>query len=322
LGRLPREGHVVAGRLVTETGCLDARGLDAATLARARDEVLARADTPDPGAAAPDLAARLAAMFGPTLLDAALRPACASLLGAAPEALAWNATQARLPVRIVIADRAETERMQAIGFLGARLAHPRAADAPGGSAPAYLYPRAGGIGAWVAAMETRLERAGVTVLTGTRIAALRCAGSRILGATLADGRDLGGDLVVLAAAPRALPLRGLPQVPEATMPVSARLLVVEGGAPTGLDWIVSYDPATPFLRLGFPDRLEGRSPGAPWRIVAELRESADDLAAALERLGLTGGGVLRAEVPLGTGRFAVETVAARAARDAALHALG
>ncbi|WP_270939021.1 hypothetical protein, partial [Falsiroseomonas oryzae] len=35
-----------------------------------------------------------------------------------------------------------------------------------------------------------------------------------------------------------------------------------------------------------------------------------------------GGGVLRAEVPLGTGRFAVETVAARAARDAALHALG
>ncbi len=321
IGALPREAHVVAGRLRGETGCLDARGLDPALLATARAELIARAETPDPGAAAPDLAARFRATHGPTLLDAVLRPACLSLLGAEPEFLAPLAAQGRLPLRIVVAERAETERLHHLGHLAARLAHPRAADAPRGSGGDYLHPREGGIGAWTAALEAALRRAGVTIRTRARLAGLSSLGGRIRGAWMLDGSDLACELFVLAAPPRALP--DLPDVPEMGMPVAAQLVAIEGGGPPPLEWLVSYDPTTPFIRLGFPDRFEGRDPprGAPWRVIAESRQPTP-VAPTLGGLGLLPRGArVVADVPLGTGRFAVETVESRAAREAALACL-
>jgi glycine/D-amino acid oxidase-like deaminating enzyme len=317
LGRLPREGHVMADRLVATTGCLDARFLGGAMLARARAEILARAEQPDRRGAAPNLADRLLGVFGPTLLEAALAPACRSLLGASPHQLAWNAAESRLPSRIVVTDKAETAQLQSIGFLAGRLAHPVAADAPSADdGRSYLYPRSGGIGTWISALEAQLHQAGVAVSTGSRIATLRCDGAFVRAVALSSGEEIACDLLVLAAAPRALP--GLPPLEEQSLPVAARLLVVEGGAPPDLDWVVSYDPSTPFIRLGFPDRLEGRRPDATWRVVAELRGPESDARGSLAALGVTAGGTVRGEFPLGTGRFAVETVSARAARDAAL----
>ncbi len=315
LGPVAREAHFFAGRLRAETGCLDARALDPVLLARARAEMIARADAPDPAAAAPDLATRFRATHGPTLLEAALGPACRSLLGTAAERLAPLAAAGRLPARIVVAEQAETERLLRLGHLGARLAHPRAADAPQ-AGPSYLYPTRGGIGAWTAALEAALRASGVTIRTGTRLGGLIERGGRVRGAWLADGGELACDLFVLAAPPRALP--DLPEVPEPGMPISAALLAIEGGAPPPRDWLVSYDPATPFLRLGFPDRLEGGPVGGVWRIVAELREPAP-LGPTLPALGLLPAGArVRAEIALGTGRFAVETVESRAARERAL----
>lgn len=326
IGPRAAEGHVRDGRLNAATGCLDLRDLPAAILGAARVEVLSRAFTPDPRDAAGSLADRLETQFGPTLLHAALRPACLSLLGAEPEALAWNAAEARLPARLVLADHAETDRLRGIGHLGARLAHPVAAAAPmGGEARAYLYPQAGGIGAWVAALDATLERVGVVVRTGCRLASLRLAGGRIRTAMTEDGAELPCDLLVLAATPRALPLPGLTAVPERSVPVAARLLAFGSGTPPPLHWITSCDPATPFLRLGFPDRLEGAEPRAPWRIVTELREgaTAEALAASLARLGVVPDGAQPiATAEGGRGRFAVETRAARTARDTALAALG
>lgn len=326
IGPRAAEGHVRDGRLNAATGCLDVRDLPAATLGAARVEVLSRAFTPDPREAAASLAERLDAMFGPTLLHAALRPACLSLLGAEPEALAWNAAEARLPVRIVLADHAETDRLRGIGHLGARLAHPDAAAAPmGGEARSYLYPRAGGIGAWIAALEAALDRAGVAIRNGCRLTALRQAGGRIRAAMTEDGAELQCDLLLLAAAPHALPLPGLPIVPDRTVPVTAWLMDFAVAPPPALHWITSFDPATPFLRLGFPDNLEGAAPGPRCRIVAELREDAsgDALASSLARLGLVPDGAPPvASAVAGRGRFAVETRAARVAREAALAALG
>lgn len=325
IGPRAAEGHVVAGRLNADTPCPDARALPAALLAEARAEMLVRAFIPDPGATAAHLGERLECMFGPTLMEHLLRPACRALLGAEPEALAPRAAEARLPARVVIADRGETEQLRDIGELAHRLAHPRAMDAPGGDARAYLYPRQGGIGGWVAALEAALARAGVEIRTGTRIAGLKRAGARVAGAWLEEGGALECDALVLAAAPRAV--SALPIAPETTLPVHARLLTFEGAAPPPLDWIVSYDPGTPFMRLGFPDRLEGRAPSR-WRIMAEMRvregEAASSVALvhALAGLGLVPAPArLVADASVGTGRFAVETTAAAQDRAAALREL-
>ncbi|MGG5808878.1 FAD-dependent oxidoreductase [Falsiroseomonas sp. CW058] len=326
LGAEPSQGHVACGRLNHDTPCPDARILPPVVLARARAELLARAFDTDPAGAAPHLAARLGALFGPTLLDTLLRPACRALLGAEPEALAWNAAQARLPARLVVADGEETERLRQMGALGARLAHPRAAEAPrAADAPAYLYPREGGIGRWTTALDAALSAAGVEVRSGARVAALRHGARGVVAVRLDGGAELPADLLVLAAGPNALPF--LPALPEVTLPAAARLLTVEGGTAPALHWLASYDPATPFLRLGFPDRLEGRRlpPGAPWRILAELpiaggaAPGTRALADALAGLGvLPRGARIAADRPVGAGRFAVETVELAAAREAAL----
>lgn len=325
IGPRAAEGHIVAGRLNADTPCPDARALPAPILAEARAEMLVRAFIPDPGATAAHLGERLDCIFGPTLMAHLLRPACLALLGAEPEALAPRAAEARLPARVVIAERGETEQLREIGELAHRLAHPRASDAPGGDARAYLYPRGGGIGRWIASLEAALARAGVEIRTGTRIAGLKRAGTRIGGVWLEGGGALDCDQLILAAAPRAVSV--LPIAPETTLPVQARLLTFEGAAPPPLDWIVSYDPETPFMRLGFPDRLEGRAP-ARWRIMAEMRvrggeaPSSVALVHALAGLGLVPSPArLVAETPIGTGRFAVETGAAARDRAAALREL-
>jgi len=321
IGPQPREAHIVAGRLRGDTGCLDARGLDPVLLGRARAELIARAEAADPGAGAADLAARFRAIYGPTLLETMLRPACLSLLGAPPEALAPLAAQGRLPPRLVVAEHAEAERLQRLGHLAARIAHPRAEDGPRAVGGDYLHPREGGIGAWTAALESALRRAGVTLRVGTRLGGLSQRGGRIRGAWMLDGSEMACDLFVLAAAPRALP--DLQDVPEFGMPVSAHLVAIEGGAAPPKHWIVSYDPTTPFLRLGFPDRLEGHDPprGSPWRVIAELRQPVP-LGPSLAALGLLPQDArILHEITLGTGRFAVETMESRAARDVALERL-
>lgn len=325
LGAQPREGHVALGRLNADTPCPDARMLPG--IASVRAEVIARADTPDPGVTAPHLAARWDAVFGPTILDALLRPACRAAFGVGPEVLAPHAAEARIPARVVIADREETDWLRRIGALAARLAHPRSADAPqGGETRRYLYPRDGGIGRWIEALERALGRAGVRMRTGARVAALRKVGARVVAVGLDSGEDLPLDLLVLAAAPHAIP--GAPMVPESSLPVSARLLVMEGGAPPPLHWIASFDPGTPFLRVGFVDRLDGRDvvPGSWWRVVVEVRGGKEVMVplpcpSPQAGEGSWWRGKVVADIPLGTGRFAVETVEATAARHVALDAL-
>ena len=345
LGPRPREGHVALGRLTPDTSCLDARALPA--LAQARAEVVERADTLDPGAAAPHLAARWHATFGPTLLEGLLRPACRVTLGAEPEALAPTAADSRIPTRVVLFDTADTDRLHRLGTLATRLAHPRASDAPNGDMRRYLYPREGGIGRWVTAMESSLPRARVRVHTGARIASLRRIGARVTAVRLEDGAELPLDLLLLAASPRAIP--GTPPIPDSGLAVTARLLLFRCGAHPDLHWIASYDPATPFLRVGFVDHLEGREPVTAWRVIAELRDGAPcslfreaegstpkvsdaRVGAATPpptTAGWGGGSTLQwlrntkcvGDHPLGTGRFAVETLATAAARHAATNTL-
>jgi glycine/D-amino acid oxidase-like deaminating enzyme len=327
LGPSPREGHIVHDHLNTDTPCPDARRLPPDMLAQARAELTARATTPDPREGAANLEARLLAQFGPTLMEHLLRPACHALLGSDPRHLAWNAAQNRLPARIVIADADDTRTLQQLGALRDRLAHPRTTDAPASrSAASYLYPRHGGIGRWIEGLEAALRRQGVVQHLHSQVAGLQRCGSRVVAVQLANGSSLGCDLLVVATTPAALP--GVSTVPTRSMPVQAGLLTVEGGTAPELHWLTCYDPGAPFLRLAFPANLAGREQRrAPaWQIIVEAPAESDMpapvLAAALERHGLLPHGArLRHHAVVATGRFAVETTAAAAAREVALAGL-
>jgi glycine/D-amino acid oxidase-like deaminating enzyme len=320
---LAREGHVFGGRANLDTGCLDATVLDAATLERARKELVQRRNRPDPAERAPHFAARAEAIYGPALVAAALAPACQSLLGRVPEALAWNGPQGRLPARMVVAPHLETDLLRTRGRLSERLAHPSArALRPGPLARAYLYPRHGGIGAWVAALERQLRAHAVDVRTRARVASLRLDEDGVHGVTLADGAVLPAELVVWTIRPDALPLPGLPAVPAAACPVGARLLLLDRAVPHDLHWAVSYDPATPFMRVGFPDALAGIEPSPTVPVLVETRagDAPPGDAALFEalagfRLVAPGARIVEATT-LGEGRFAVETAEAAAARAA------
>jgi hypothetical protein len=330
LGRIAREGGITAGRLNADTGCPDATTLGAAALEQIRFELIERAFSADPGAEAPSAAERLAAIYGPTLASGLLADAARALLGRPPEALAWNALANRLPARVVVACTEETDRLRRIGALGARIAHPSARGLPSNALDdrSYLYPSRGGIGRWAEALRLGLEQQEVTLRLGQRVTGCRLAGERIEALTLASGETIPGTLFVLTAAPGALPLALPPAPPAAGAEVEAWALRFAGASPPDLHWVTSYDPATAFQRLGFPDRLAGQwRQGEPWRLLAELRPgAAADLPARLPEW--TGLGLLPAAArllsaePIGTGRFAVETPEAARCRREALGALG
>lgn len=324
IGPLPLEAQLdPSGALRVGTMCLDARFLAPPLLARAMEEVLCRAALPDPGPAAPHLDARLEALFGPTLLRHALLPACQSLLGLPPGALAWNAAELRLPSRIVLADSAATSRLMRHGLMAQRLAHPRATEVPVASgAPSYLYPAQGGIGRWRAALEAALRRAGVTVRTGSRVVRLGTAGESIAGLELDSGETLPAELVILAAPLSALPTGAPTGDPAPRHAVSAVAAVVETPALPALHWLTSYDPRSPFMRACFVPRLRGPVRTGPCLVLAEMREPrCDDLLPSLKRLDL-----LPAEARavatrvIGQGSFAVETPESAAARAEARRA--
>ncbi len=325
---LPHEGHAAFGGVNPDTPCLDVRPLGPDLLPRALAEVLVRAEAPDPRGAAPNLAARWEAVFGPVLLRHALAPACLHLFGQPPDALAPEASYARLPARLVIASAAETDRLRRIGRLGERLAHPRHADIPGPSpVRPHLYPRQGGIGAWTAALERSLHRAGVALRMGWQPAAPRLKGARIAALPDGAGGEIACDLVVLAGQPRLLPIPGLPEVPDPRMEVEARLLTVIGAPLPPYGWLLGYDPALPFLRLGIPELYSGVGAAVdrPWRLLVETRPGTPTttIAATLAGLGiLPGADAVRSERQLGVGRLAIETLKASQPRRSALEMLG
>ncbi|MCC7284472.1 MAG: FAD-dependent oxidoreductase [Acetobacteraceae bacterium] len=321
---LAREGHVFRGRANLDTACLDATLLDAAALARARKELVQRRNRPDPAERTADFATRAEAIYGPTLLAEALEGACRSLLGRTPAALAWNATEGRLPARIVVAGHAETDLLRTRGRLAERLAHPSARSLkPGPLARSYLYPAHGGIGAWVAALECQLAAHAVDVRTGTRIAALHLVEDEVHGVVLSGGEQLATELVVWTIRPDALPLPGLPAIPAATCPVGARLLLLDRPVPHDLHWAVSYDPESPFMRVGFPEALAGQPAPGMTPVLLETRTGraapASD-AALLDVLAghrlVAPGARIAGAVALGEGYFAVETTESAAARTA------
>jgi glycine/D-amino acid oxidase-like deaminating enzyme len=313
LGRIAREGAITGGRLNPETGCLDARVLPAAARAAIQDELLARAEAPDPGPSAPDAAARLATMYGPTLAGGLLAEACRALLGAPPDGLAWSATSGRLPERVVVTDAPRTDALRRIGRLAERVAHPSARHIP--IAPeerSYLYPRQGGIGRWSASLLAGLAAAGVETRLRARVTLAEERSGTLAGLALSEGGRIEAELYVLATAPAALPLAEPVAAPQpGAKPIAAWGLRFEGGEAPDLHWITSFDSTTPFLRLGFPQRLRGGH-GRPrsWTMIAELHGEADPagLPEALRPLGLLPGGArLAAAIPIAQGRFAQDT---------------
>jgi hypothetical protein len=151
----------------------------------------------------------------------------------------------------------------------------------------------------------------------------------VQGVTLGDGTQLPADLVAWTIRPDALPLPGLPKIPAVGCPVAARLLLLDRPVPHDLHWVASYDPATRFMRVGFPDALAGRPPSGAVPVLLETRVTRDapppDDGALLGELAAFGLVARDARVigaaALGEGRFAVETVEAACARAALADAL-
>lgn len=73
-----------------------------------------------------------------------------------------------------------------------------------------------------------LERAGVRVVSGRRVAEVRIAGDAVEGVRLEDGRTMGADLVVVAAGAWSARLGGLPR-PVPVHPVRGHILRFAAG---------------------------------------------------------------------------------------------
>lgn len=277
---LPRpafEGHVAAGTLCDRTPILDCRCLlSRDQLIRARAELLDRAEKPDPGPAAPDLATRLSAIFGPTVSSEVLAPAVRAMIGLDPEDLSWRAADNRLPLRIVVAGAGETDRLMRFGQLRSRLGHPDIRKATGHVGPAYVYPRDGGIARWTNALIAHLRLMDVSIVTGVKVVRLNLRSNSVTSLQLSTGLELAGDAIVLAAPPSVLgpEFDGANDLCPSRAIAVAHLVLAGPEPPHDLYWFASYDPSTLVHRAAFLNRMRGDGrPGSTTSILLEYRRA-------------------------------------------------
>lgn len=288
---LPRpvtEGQVISHRLVIGTAVPDARyALSPQELKMAKDEMIRRATTTDPAHQAESLAARLMCVFGPTLAEKVFFPSVRAIAGHDPSELSWRAVDNRLPLRVVLAEKEETDHLMACGFLSNRLGHPSAAEAKDYVGPQYVYPRFSGIHSWTQALSERLMKLNVTLLTGVSINRSVCEGARLAKLHLSTGEILKADVFILAGPIGSLRIDNEQRTSEIrSRSLGVLHLTFEGEEPPHkMIWFSSYDPTSVIHRGAFTDRLRGRSAvNSEFRMVLETRDVSSAPHAIAEEL--------------------------------------
>lgn len=265
------EGHTHAGRLVPDTGCLDLTGH--ADIAALRADFAA---APGDGDRADTLEGRWLADFGPRITRDILAPVARKHTGFAPSGLAPGAMEVFAPPRLKLFDGPDVAaRKAADPAFDRRIAH--AHRAIGATNIRKAYPRAGGVGAFVAAMAADIASKGGRVLAGEAPAFADWAPGAPLRNVMVGGQTFAFDRFVTGLAPavaaRALGA-GVPPAPFAARDLAlAHWLSDRPYATRDLHWVTVYDPETPLSRVTLYANI---APGAPYRLTAEAAIGAGD----------------------------------------------
>lgn len=268
------EGNYWAGKLNSDSGCIDVRSLPGINLARTRDEFLSvPGSVDDPGSAADYLYAR----FGKTITDDVYRPVLGKLVGRRLEELDAHTVAQMSLSRVILFDSDAAIELKKNPNIDERLAFVNRCH--GSSSILKYYPIIGGIGAWVDGLVLKLRKLGVQILTDCGPLEMVRGLGRVASISLSDGQQFDvADLIWTGSVDALLSCLGaesqLP--PPGFRDLALFHLVSDSPFETDLHWVCNYDPEYLVYRVTLYPNITGRrTTTGKWNVTCEILLSQD-----------------------------------------------
>jgi protoporphyrinogen oxidase len=277
-----KEGNYFNGVLNQESGSIDTRTLPPDIHARGLSEILNAVSDETEFA---NLEAYLNATYGPTFTQHVYRPAIQALTGMDLIDLHQTAHLTFLITRLIVLDSHASLEIKKSDHFDAKIAWAKNND--GQSNIEKLYPKSGGVGAWVSGLEDRCRKMGVEILTGQKVASFERADGCISKVFLEDGRVFPVDRLVWTVPP-ALFLRTagvhFHSAPPKFRTVGIINFVFDKEFQTDRHFICCYDrEMIPFRITLYPNIPVGSRLPPPHHLTVEVLTDSDDIESLVPR---------------------------------------
>lgn len=199
--------------------------------------------------------------YGPALVEEFFEPVLKKFSGCPPELLHHQAHLLFNLKRFSVLDPAATAELKRSGRFDARVAFHHRDDFSGHRA--CLYPRSGGMGKWIEQLETKLNAAGVNVVTGATIEGIDTSDGHVSRLKV-DGRDIAVDTLFWSVAPATLcKMTGIRIAGSKPAMRSTVLAALEFDRPflTDCHYVTVFDPDYAAFRVTLYPNFRSHRPG-------------------------------------------------------------
>lgn len=234
------------------------------------------------------LAEQITAIYGAAMLRWVFEPVLRKFYARGAEELAPDAHLLFGLIRFICLDAAKSRELKQDAWLDRKLAFHSYHETPShaGKPARTYYPREGGVGRWVAGLESRLVEAGVEIRTGTVLQRLDLQSGR---AHASDGREFGFGQMIWSLPPgMLLRLCGHDAARELTPPAMSTIALyhfVTDVAPlTDAHYVTCYDPALRSFRVTLYSNLQSSQANGGRITVEVLSPSAGDTKPSAEAI--------------------------------------
>jgi protoporphyrinogen oxidase len=277
-----KEGNYFNGVLNQESGSIDTRTLPPDIHARGLSEILNAVSDETEFA---NLDAYLCATYGPTFAHHVYRPVLQALTGMDLVDLHQTAHLTFLITRLIVLGSFASLEIKKSDHFDAKIAWAKNSD--GRSNIEKLYPKFGGVGAWVSGLEDRCRKMGVEIVTGQKIVSFERADGYISDVVLDDDRVLPVDRLVWTVPPALfLKTAGIPfdSAPPNFRTVGIIDFVFDKEFQTDRHFICCYDPEMiPFRITLYPNIPAGTRAPPPHHLTVEVLTDSDDIEGLVPR---------------------------------------
>ena len=269
------EGQYLNGVLYLGSGCANATLLSGDVLEDIKKE-LAEIIAQDNGPEPQNLHDVLINKYGETAVKHIYEPAFQKFTGCDLEELDKLSENSFNSSRLIIDDRAESIALKKDPQWDDLIAFAHYKD--GHSSIKKYYPKEGGIGSWITAMEERLRAKGVVFLKSSEITSVSVSGGDVQTIHVKDQSPISCDFLIWTIPPiflaKSLNIE-VPSMPPIIRSVSVVNLIVDQKPVPEAYWITIYDPDMKSYRVTLYNNFTEETDNGRYKISVEILHSRD-----------------------------------------------
>jgi len=270
------EGNYFNGVFNSVSGSIDTRTLSKDIHARGLVELLsASKDTGTHN----NLKEKLVTVYGTTFTQHVFEPILRSFTGCSLEDLHPSANLPYLLTRLIVLGSEASIQIKKSDLYDSKIAWTKNSD--GTSNILKLYPKTGGAGRWIAGLEERIRKLGVTIITGSSISSLEIKNANVSAVILDNTRTIELDsLVWTVPAAAFLKIAKVPitSPPPSFRPVKIFDFIFDAEILTDRHFVCCYDPDMVSFRITlYPNIPLSPRANPPHHLTVEVFSEEEDL---------------------------------------------